>query len=87
MPSKKRTRARRPGPQVYIGPSLPDGSLTQYTVFKHGLPPHVEQIKLSTPEAQHLIVPVAELSAARQRLQRHGKEARAYQEMVRKYLT
>lgn len=85
MPRRKRNRARRPGPQVYIGPSLPDGSLTQHTVFKGGLPPHVEQLKLQVPEVGHLIVPVTQLSAARQRLTRHGKEARAYREVARKY--
>ena len=85
MPRKRKKEARRPGPQVYIGPSLPDGSLTQHTVFKNGLPPHVEQLKIQTPEVGHLIVPVADLSAARQRLSRHGKEARAYREVARKY--
>ena len=85
MPKRKRTRARRPGPQVYIGPSLPDGSLTQHTVFKNGLPPHVEQLTLSTPEIKRLIVPVTELAAARQDLARHGSRARAYRAVVSKY--
>lgn len=87
MPRKRKIRAARPGPQVYIGPSLPDGSLMQHTVFKNGLPPHVEQLKLQTPEVGHLIVPVTQLSAARQRLVRHGVEAKAYRTVVRKYLT
>lgn len=88
MPRKRsRKQTVRPGPQVYIGPSLPDGSLMRHTVFKNGLPPHVEQLKLQTPEVGRLIVPVTELSAARQRLARHGAEAKAFRTVVRKYLT
>ena len=86
MPRKRsRKQAARPGPQVYIGPSLPDGSLMQHTVFKNGLPPHVEQLKLNTPEIGRLIVPVTELAAARQDLARHGSRVRAYRAVVSKF--
>lgn len=85
MPRKRRKQVVRPGPQVYIGPSLPDGSLMQHTVFKNGLPPHVEQLKLNTPEIGRLIVPVTELAAARQDLVRHGSRARAYRTVISKY--
>jgi len=85
MPRKRKNRVARPGPQVYIGPSLPDGSLMQHTVFKNGLPPHVEQLKLNTPEIQRLIVPVTELAAARQDLAKHGSRARAFRAVVSKY--
>jgi len=83
--AKKKTKTAKPGPQIYIGPTLPGGVLSANTIFKNGLPPHVEQLQQERPEIKNLIVPVSDLSGARQRIAGHGKEAQAYREIVKQY--
>jgi hypothetical protein len=85
--AKKKTGKKKapPEPTVYIGPNLPGGTLASFTVFKNGLPARVQEMKKQTPELAHLFVPVPDLGAARRRLARHGKEARAFRAVVKKY--
>jgi hypothetical protein len=81
----KKTSIGKPAPVVYIGPNLPGGQLSAFTVFRNGLPAHVAEIEKQHPEISRLIVPVRELPAARQKLHRHGAEALAYKAVAQKY--
>ena len=83
--SFKRTTPASSVPVIYIGPNLPGGTMSAYTVYKNGLPTYVEQLKTETPEIARLIVPVKDLSPARKRLARHGAEASAYQALATKH--
>jgi len=64
---KRRARDKPAGPIVYIGPNLERGLLRQYTVFRDGIPKHLEPLIESRPEISHLLVPAADLSVAIQR--------------------
>ena len=83
--AKKKKKKTPPAPQVYIGPNLPGGTLSSFTVFKNGVPAHVEQLVAQTPELADLFVPVSRLAESRRRLARHGREARAYRAVVKKF--
>ena len=85
MAKKKNYKTKRIEPQVYIGPTLPGGALSANTVFRNGLPAHVEQLKQEDPQIGRLIVPVSELSTARQHLSGHGRIAQAYRHIVKNY--
>ena len=85
MAKKKNYKTKATGPQIYIGPTLPGGSLSANTIFKNGLPAHVEQLKQQDPQIGQLIVPTAELAAARQSLSGHGRIAQAYRDIVKKH--
>lgn len=81
----KKKKKTPPAPQVYIGPNLPGGMLSSFTVFKNGLPAHVQEMVRQTPELADLFVPVSRLAEARRKLLRHGKEARALRAVVKKF--
>lgn len=83
--STKKPSVQGTGPVIYIGPNLPGGTMSAFTVYKNGLPAYVEQIKTETPEIGRLIVPIKDLPAARKRLARHGVEANAYQAVAKKF--
>lgn len=57
-------------PAIYIGPNLPGGQLSRYTVFKNGvMMPHVVKLIEANPEIKSLIVPVSKLAETEQKLQ------------------
>lgn len=90
-PRKKKSKPAKPEPpqtRIYIGPSLPEGGLMQFTAFKGALPANVrEQIK-KHPEINRLLVPASDLAAARIRLKSgRGVEAGAWKRMARKLNT
>lgn len=53
---------------VYCGPNLPGGKLQAFSVFKGGLPAHVDALIADCPDVRALIVPVDRLSVVRSRL-------------------
>jgi hypothetical protein len=57
------------GPLIYCGPSLPGGLLRQHTVYRNGLPNHLEEHFKKCPALRQLFVPVEKLSAVMQALQ------------------
>ena len=62
-PRQQRTPAKA---RVYIGPTLPDGKLFQYTTFQAGkLPAHVGQLIEVCPALRFLFVTTDQLSSAR----------------------
>ena len=60
------------GPKIYVGPNIIAFALMKYQVFKGGLPPYVLRAVEKIPEIEGLIVPVEELEAAKQKVNRPG---------------
>jgi hypothetical protein len=70
--SKKKEAAQEPGRLIYCGPNIPGGALQRYTVFKGGLPAHLELVFEKYPAAKSLIVPVGELARVEQAVRTKG---------------
>lgn len=67
---------------IYAGPNLPGGTLLQFAAFRGDLPARVKQLISEKPELGKLMIPAAELTAFRLRVQEAGTaEHRAYQEI------
>ena len=72
-------RTKAQGTMIYVGPNIPGGALQRFQVFRGGLPPYVEKVVASVPEAGALIVPVAELETMRRKIETPGtNEARLF---------
>lgn len=72
------------GPLIYVGPTLGRGRLTQYTVFREGLPVTLDDLKDKYPMITDLIVPVADLSYTQKRIATPGTfEQVAYESIKR----
>ncbi len=52
----------RPERFIYCGPNIPGGSLPRYTVYKGGLPAHLDGLFSQCPAVKALFVPVADLA-------------------------
>jgi hypothetical protein len=83
--SKSFVQSKKTGPVIYIGPNLPGGTLSAFTVYKNGLPVHIKDLQEKTPELKALFVPVSDLATARRRLNRPGPEANAVQAVRKKF--
>lgn len=70
--------------RVYVGPSLPKGVLTQFTVFRGEFPPHIAALMGKSESLKHLMVPVAKLSQARKEVMTSGSLLNLYASKVRK---
>jgi hypothetical protein len=65
---------------IYIGPNLPRGRLTQFTVFKGGTPDYLSDLLEQHPQIKDLIVPVASTNDAQSKSQQSGTaEFESYQ--------
>ncbi|MNO15518.1 hypothetical protein D3C76_51840 [compost metagenome] len=65
---------------IYIGPNLSNGRLAQYTVFKDGVPKHLEDVIEKNPVIKDLFVPLARLADAQAKIATVGTiEHQAYQ--------
>jgi len=68
---------------IYIGPNLPGGRLSQFTVFRGGLPVYLTDLLEQQPSIKDLIVPVAETAAMQAKaLQTGTLESIAYQNLM-----
>jgi hypothetical protein len=74
---------------IYVGPSIPGGRLSTFTVFKNGnLMHHVEQLLVECKAIKSLIVPVSKLTATQQKLKDSSSvEAARYQEVQKTFRT
>lgn len=75
-------------PRVYIGPNMGrDLLMTQYSTFKNGLPIPVKERFDSDKDFAALFVKVADLGAARAKLNDPGSRlARAFRAVVQRYV-
>lgn len=58
---EKKTTAKPKAAQqfIYVGPNLPGGRLTKFSVFKGGIPVYLDDLIEKHPQITDLIVPVA----------------------------
>lgn len=60
-------------PTVYIGPTLPNGILKQYTVFRNGMVPrHIQSLYDGNDALRGLVVPVGDMTYAMASMKRRG---------------
>lgn len=69
---------------IYVGPNLGNGRLAQYTVFKEGIPKHLDDVVEKYPLITELFVPVPNLAVAQAKIATVGSlEYQAYQSVLR----
>jgi len=74
------------GPTMYLGPNLPGGVLSHGAVFTGRLPAAVLDLAGESPELADLLVPVADLPAAKKQLATAGsKLSRAHLALGKRY--
>lgn len=86
---KKRAAARveelKPVDQlIYVGPPLPGGRLNSFSIFKGGVPKHLDGLIKQYPELAVLIVPVGELTRAKKDVNTPGTTLYAAYQIVKK---
>jgi hypothetical protein len=67
---------------IYCGPNIPGGALQKYTVFKGGLPVHLEDIFERCPVVKNLFVPVQDLARVEQAIATKGTPEQVYYQEV-----
>ena len=76
---KTEKKTAKPERLVYVGPNIPGGILQRFQVYKGGIPPHCLELVEKIPEIRQLFVPVGELPAVRDKLEKSGtNEARLF---------
>ncbi|MBG9548416.1 hypothetical protein ABE25_20975 [Cytobacillus firmus] len=72
---------------VYIGDSLPGGTLERYSLFKYGRIPGIVQTHIEKcPAIKELLVPVSNLSVSRAQLLVAGSRENILNGQVQKYI-
>lgn len=71
-PKKKVAAIKKVEPMMYIGPTFKRDGITQFSTFINGLPKALTEHIEKCPEINVLIVPLADLVAARGRLSTVG---------------
>lgn len=82
LTKKKKTKGPR---LVYCGPNVPGGLLTSYTVYKNGIPAHLQATLEKCPDLKYLFVPVEKLVNAREEIKTSGAFLHQKYEVVRKH--
>ena len=85
--TKKTTPATTTGPErvIYCGPSIPSGSLKQYTVYKNGLPEHLTSLLEKCPEIKELFVPIADLAKTQTAIKQPGSIFYRHYQIVQQF--
>lgn len=69
----KKAGAKKKETMVYVGPNMSGKLLlTQFSTFRNGLPKHIEEAVKTDAALKRLIVPVSDLSMARQQIKKAG---------------
>lgn len=76
--SKTKDAPTKPEQLIYCGPNIPGGVLQRYTVFKGGLPEHLNALFDKCPAIRLLFVPVADLARAERAIATKGTPENAY---------
>ncbi|MFY0545455.1 hypothetical protein [Brevibacillus sp. H7] len=83
--TSKKPTAEQAGSLIYCGPNLPNGLLNQFTVYRGGLPKHLEQKFEDCPAAKQLFVPVESLSETLQAINTAGSAESVWYNEVKKH--
>jgi len=66
------TSTTSPQRLIYCGPNIPSGILQRYTVYKGGLPVHLEKLFSDCPAVKALFVPIADLATTEKAIANKG---------------
>lgn len=69
---KPKPKSKKKGQLIYIGPNIENGRLSRYTVFKDGLPKHIEILVEQRPEIEQMIIPVSDFANVNTRISQSG---------------
>ena len=70
--------------RIYLGPNLTNGRLAHATVFRSGIPAHLQDLREKHPDLDTLIVPTTDMGDVQSRVVRSGTpEYQAYQALER----
>lgn len=68
---------------IYCGPSMTNAGLSQFMVFKAGIPGHIVELAGKCPAIDSLIVSVTDLAATREAMGRAGTaQHQAYNQVI-----
>jgi hypothetical protein len=74
-------------PLIYVGPSLPGGLLTKYTIFSNGIPDHLKAHFAKCPAFKQLFIPVSQLPAVESRLKDATSAESVFYRQTEQYFT
>jgi hypothetical protein len=77
----------KPEQLIYCGPNIPGGVLQRYTVFKGGLPGHLNELFDKCPAIKQLFVPVNEFTRMEKAIATKGTLENAYFNEVLKFVS
>lgn len=81
--AKQEATPGKPERLIYCGPNLPGGMLLQHTIFKGGIPAHIQEVIKKCPAVKSLLVSPARLQAVTNAIQTAGSlENLRYKEIV-----
>jgi hypothetical protein len=72
---------------IYVGPSLPNGLLTKYTIFSNGIPEHLKAHFEKCPSFKQLFIPVSQLPAVENRLKDATSAEAVFYRQTAQYFT
>lgn len=71
---------------IYVGESLKNGRLHQFSVFNNGIPPFLKEDIEKCPAIKALMVPIAQSGIARQRLTIQGTVEHSLNTQIQQYV-
>ena len=77
--------AIKPAPLIYCGPTMPRGLLAQYTVYRGGLPGHLDKHLEACPAIKRLFVPTNKLNETMQAIEKQGSAENVWFKQVLEY--
>jgi len=66
------TNSENPQRLIYCGPNIPSGILQRHTIYKGGLPEHLEKVFSDCPAVKALFVPIADLAKTEKAISSKG---------------
>lgn len=81
-----RKKKQKQEPLIYCGPSLPNGEMNRYKIYKNGAPKHIEDHVKKCPAISHLFIPVSQFAAAKKKLAQRGSKESAWYDQIKQYL-
>lgn len=71
---------------IYCGPNLPNGILSQFTVYRGEIPNHLDEHMKKCPSLEKLFVPVEALSTTLLAIETKGSAENALYQEVQAYV-
>ncbi|UHA74464.1 hypothetical protein [Paenibacillus sp. 481] len=75
-PENKQVQQEKPH-LIYIGPTIEDGRIVQYTPFIGGIPEYLKDVIERKPEVRELFVPISDFPLAQMQMLQQGTPLRA----------